>query len=56
MFLLHKATVIAFQFAGYMILDRVLLRGFNTAEVLKNDPKAIAILLGAFSLSVGISG
>jgi len=41
--------------AFYLFFDRGVLRGFSTAEVIKNDPKAIAMLLGSFAIAAALS-
>jgi len=52
---LRKAIFALMLIAFYLLFDRAVLRGFNTVEVLRNDPKAIAVLLAGFALAVANS-
>lgn len=51
----RKLVFIAILLLSYLLLDRGVLHGFSTPEVLKHDPKAIALLLGMLSLAVAIA-
>jgi hypothetical protein len=51
-FVLRKLVVSGVLLVGYIFLDRVLYRRFNTAEVIQHDPKAVAILLGCWALAI----
>jgi hypothetical protein len=55
LFIARKLSVCAILFAGFVLLDRGPLRSFHTAEVLKDDPKAVAILLGSWALAIALS-
>ncbi len=52
---LRKAVFIGLLYITYRLIDRFELGGFNTPEVLKDDPKAIAVLLGLLSVAVALS-
>jgi hypothetical protein len=53
--LLRKALFTLLLMASYVLFDRVLLRGFNTAERVSHDPQAVANLLGLVCLAIAIS-
>ncbi len=53
--ILRKALFIGLLYGAYFFLDRFELAAFNTAELLKNDPKAAALLLGLLSIAVALS-
>lgn len=53
--ILRKVIFIALLFIAYLVMDRGFLRGFQTAKVLKDDPKAIAVLLGLLSVAVALA-
>ena len=53
--ILRKAIFIALLLLTYVLVDRTLLKGFHTGEVVKNDPKAIAVLLGLLSIAISLS-
>jgi uncharacterized membrane protein YjfL (UPF0719 family) len=51
----RKVMTLALVMLTYLVFDGVILRGFKTREKLKDDPKAIAMLLGAFSIAVALA-
>jgi len=53
--ILRKVIFILLLLLTYTVVDRKFLAGFNTPEVLKNDPKAIAVLLGLLSVAVALA-
>jgi len=53
--ILRKVIFIALLLVTYVVIDRGLLNNFNTAEVLKDDAKAISVLLGLFALAVALA-
>jgi hypothetical protein len=53
--ILRKCVFIALLLAAYEIIDHVFLRGFKTPEVLADDPKAIALLLGMLAVAVALA-
>lgn len=52
---IRKLLFILVLLGTYLVFDRLLLRGFNTPEVLKDDPKAIAVLLGLLAVAVALA-
>jgi len=44
MAILRKLIFMALLYVAFVTFDRRFLAGFKTSEVLKNDPKAIAVL------------
>ena len=40
---------------GFILFDKFYLKGFNTWEVIKSDPKAIALLLAGFIISLAFA-
>ena len=53
--ILRKLIFVALLLGTYELIDHALLRGFNTPEVLKDDPKAIALLLGMLAIAVAVA-
>lgn len=53
--ILRKVIFILLLLGTYVVVDRTLLPGFHTPEVLKDDAKAIALLLGLLSLAVALA-
>ncbi len=53
--ILRKALFTALLYGAYVFIDRLELAAFNTAELLKNDPKAAALLLGLLSIAIALS-
>ena len=51
----RKVIFIILLLVTYWIVDHTLLNGFDTAMEIKNDPKAIALLLGLLSISIALS-
>ena len=40
---------------GFVLFDKYYLKGFDTWEVIKNDPKAIAILLAGLIVALAFA-
>lgn len=53
--LLRKVLFIALLLGTYLLVDRKLLPGFNTPEVIKHDPKAVAVLLAGLAIAVSLA-
>lgn len=53
--LLRKALFLAMLLGAYLFVDRRLLRRFDTAEAIKDDPKAIALLLGLLAVAAALA-
>ncbi|MGD0012921.1 MAG: hypothetical protein ABSD56_00635 [Bryobacteraceae bacterium] len=53
--ILRKVIFIVLLLISYEVIDRGFLGGFDTATVLKNDPKAIALLLGLLAVAVALA-
>ena len=53
--ILRKILVMALVFAGWRLFDYFYCKGFDTDEVLKDDPKAIALLLGLFAIAMALA-
>jgi hypothetical protein len=51
----RKVVFAVLVVGGFILFDKYYLKGFNTWEVLKNDPKAIAILLAGFIVSLAFA-
>lgn len=51
----RKVLAIALILATYLIVDRWFLGSFDTAKAIRNDPKAVAGLLGAITLAVALA-
>ncbi len=51
----RKGLFILLLLIAYFLFDRFELKGFKTREVLRNDPKAIALLLGLLAVAVALS-
>jgi uncharacterized membrane protein YjfL (UPF0719 family) len=51
----RKAIFAVMLLVFYLFFDRVIMRGFDTSEVLKDDPKAIATLLAGFAVAVALA-
>jgi hypothetical protein len=52
---LRKVIFIALLLMTYAVVDRWILRGFDTAQEVRDDPKAIAVLLGLLSIAVAMA-
>jgi hypothetical protein len=53
--ILRKVIFIGLLLLTYVVMDRGFLSGFSTPGVLKDDPKAIALLLGLLSVAVALA-
>lgn len=53
--IVRKLIFAVFVVGGLILFDKFYLTGFNTWEAIKDDPKAIAILLGLLALSISLS-
>jgi hypothetical protein len=51
----RKLIFVVLLFGSYEIFDHFMLHGFSTPEVLKNDAKAIALLLGLLAVAVALA-
>jgi len=40
---------------GLILFDKFYLTGFDTWEVIKDDPKAVSLLLGLLALSISLA-
>lgn len=49
---IRKLIFMLLLFVSYVVFDSTILRGFDTREVLKDDPKALAILLAGFCIAL----
>ena len=54
-FILRKIFVMGLVFANWRIFDYYYCKAFDTDEVLKDDPKAIALLLGLFAIAMALA-
>ncbi|MDM7320235.1 MAG: hypothetical protein P3W91_000735 [Fervidobacterium sp.] len=52
--ILRKLIFAVMLFALYKAIDRFEFKAFDTDEVLKDDAKAIAILLGAIAIALAL--
>ena len=53
--ILRKLIFIALLLGTYELIDRFLLKAFDTAQVIKDDPKAIALLLGLLACAIALA-
>jgi uncharacterized membrane protein YjfL (UPF0719 family) len=53
--LFRKVAYVAILLLMYWVFDRTFLGNFDTAEAIKDDPKAIAHLLGMLALAGALS-
>lgn len=53
--LLRKVLVMVLFFGGWIAFDKFYLATFDTVEVLKGDPKAVALLLGLMSVAFSLA-
>jgi hypothetical protein len=53
--ILRKLIFIGLLLLTYLLVDRLVLPGFNTPKVISGDPKAIAVLLGLLSVAVALA-
>jgi hypothetical protein len=52
---LRKLIFILLLLVAYLVIDRGLLHGFKTHELLKDDARAVALLLGLLGLAVALA-
>lgn len=52
---LRKILVMGLVFAGWRFFDYYYCRAFDTDEILKDNPIAVALLLGMFALSMALA-
>jgi hypothetical protein len=52
---LRKVVFILLLLVTYLIIDRGLLHGFKTHELLKDNAVAVALLLGLLGLAVAFA-
>ena len=52
---LRKLAFMILLLVGYLVVDRWILTGFRTPEVLRTDAKAIAHLLGMLALAFALA-
>jgi uncharacterized membrane protein YjfL (UPF0719 family) len=53
--ILRKLIFAVVIIGGFIAIDKFYLTGFNTWEVIKDDPKAVAILLGFIVLALAFA-
>ena len=53
--ILRKVIFITLLLVTYLLVDRGMLHGFNTTEAIKDDPKAISVLLGLLAIAVALA-
>lgn len=53
--ILRKVIFIALVFGAWRIFDVYYCKAFDTDEVLKDDAKAIAILLGLLAIAIALA-
>lgn len=53
--ILRKVIFMILFFVGYRIIDVKYFRAFDTDEIIKDNPIAIAILLGLFALALALA-
>ena len=53
--ILRKILVMGLVFAGWRFFDYYYCKAFDTDEILKDSPIAIAILLGLFSIAMALA-
>jgi len=53
--ILRKIIFLVLFFGAWISFDKYYLTAFDTVEVLKNDPKAVAILLGLVSIAAALA-
>lgn len=53
--ILRKVIFIALFFGAYRIIDVKYFRAFDTDEIIKDNPIAVAILLGMFCIALALA-
>ena len=53
--LVRGLMFIGMELGAIYLIDRVFLKGFNTVEEIKGDPKAIALLLGLLAVALALA-
>jgi len=53
--ILRKVLFSLWLLAMLLVLDNTFLSGFRTKEILRNDPKALATLVGLFCVAVALA-
>lgn len=53
--ILRKGIFIVLLLGSYIVIDRLLLSGFDTPKAIKDDPKAISLLLGLLAIAVSLA-
>ena len=53
--MLRKIIFMALLYGGYKVIDNFYFQAFDTDEVIKDDPKAIAVLLGLFAIALALA-
>ena len=51
----RKVIFMAILFGGFKFIDNFYFKAFDTDEVIKNDPLAVAIIVGAFVLALAFA-
>jgi hypothetical protein len=51
----RKIVWMALLFGGYKIIDNFYFKSFDTDEVVKENPIAVAILLGMFFIALALA-
>lgn len=55
MAMLRKGIFAIMVTGGFILFDKFYLTGFDTWEVIKDDPKAIALLLGLVAIAISFA-
>jgi hypothetical protein len=53
--ILRKVVFMALLFGGYKVIDNYYFKAFDTDQVIKEHPVAIAILLGMFFIALALA-
>lgn len=53
--ILRKVIFMILFFVGYRIIDVIYFRAFDTDEIIKDNPLAVAILLGMFCIALALA-
>lgn len=51
----RKILFMALLFGAYKVIDNYYFKAFDTDEIIKENPIAIAILLGLFAISLSLA-
>jgi hypothetical protein len=53
--ILRKVIFIIILILTYFVVDKGILHGFDTPKAIKDDPKAISLLLGLLGIAIALS-